>query len=253
MLTLAQTKTLDALEYALALIEQYDQEFQKRATKDHKDEKKKEDQGKSGDVSIRYNDVKYNYQQLFTLNRDRAVDFIKNSGVYRFADERIHLNEKFERSCEMTNNFYNSLNTQIYVPIHDKIVLIYDTSLKKASVVIENIQNGNLLQMLGERVDTAKVTLTKNWMKLDLNNDGRVTVADLLNAIINIRLIIAQSRLAERAWKLKDTMKRKAICYLAGAQEKHVNKREEAPLVNVGGDTNADSSIEMQNLQEKDD
>lgn len=253
MLTLAQSKTLDALEYALALIEQYDQEFQKRATKDHKNEKKKEDQGKSGDVSIRYNDVKYNYQQLFTLNRERAVDFIKNSGVYKFADERIHLNDKFERSFELTNNFYNSLNTQIYVPIHDKIVLIYDTSLKKASVVIETLQNGNLIQMVGERLDSAKVTLTKNWMKLDLNNDGRVTMADLLNAIINIRLIIVQSRLAERAWELKDSMKRRAICYLAGVKEKPANKREEVPLCKVEGDTNAKGSIEMQNLHEKDD
>lgn len=253
MLTLAQTKTLDALEYALALIEQYDQEFLKRATKDHKDEKKKEDQGKSSDLSIRYNDVKYNYQQLFSLNRERALDFIKNSGVYRFADERIHLNDKFERSYEFTNSFYNSLNTQIYLPIHDKIVLIYDTSLKKASVVIENLQNGNLLQMLGERVDCAKVTLSKNWMKLDLNNDGRVTMSDLLNAIIHIRLIIAQSRLAEKAWELRDSMKRKAICYLAGVSDKPVNKREEVPLCKVEVEPSSSDSVEMQNMHEKDD
>lgn len=253
MLTLAQTKTLDALEFALGLIEQYDKEFQKRASKDHKEDKKKEDQGKSVDLCSRYNDVKYNYQQFFFLNKDRALDYVKSSGVYKFADERMHLNDKFEKSYEFTSGMYNSINTQIYVPIHDKVVLIYDTSLKKASLIVENIQNGHLLQMVGEKYDSVKITLAKNWMKLDLNNDGKVGISDLLNAIIHIRLIIAQSTLAEKAWEFKDSMKRKAICYLGCAQKQPVNKREEVPLVKVDMDTNSSDSIEMQNLNEKDD
>lgn len=180
MLSLAQTKSLDALEYALSIIEQYDREFQKRTTKEHAADKKKEDQGKSVELSSRFNDVKYNYKELFNLQRERAVDFVKNSRAYKLADERINLNEKFERSYAFTSDMYNSLNTQIIVPLQDKIVLIYDISLNKASLILENYQSGNLTQMLGEKYDDAKVTLSKNWMKLDLNNDGKVTISDLV-------------------------------------------------------------------------
>lgn len=253
MLTVAQNKALDALEYALAVIEQYDQEFQKRSAKEQKGDKKKEDQGKSVELSSRLNDVKYNYKELFNLQRERAVDFVKNSRVYQMADERINFNDKFERSYAYTTEMYSSLNTQLVVPIQDKIVLVYDTSLKKASLIVENIREGNFTQLVGERYNDAKVTLSKNWMKLDLNNDGKVTASDLLNAIRNIRLIVAQSQIAEKAWELQESFRRRAITYLQGESNENKNAKEEVPLVKVGDDSNSSDSIELQNLSEKDD
>lgn len=253
MLTVAQNKALDALEYALCVIEQYDQEFLKRSTKENKGDKKKEDQGKSVELSSRFNDVKYNYKELFNLQRERAVDFVRNSRVYQLADERINLNEKFERSYAFTTEMYSSLNTQLVVPIQDKIVLVYDTSLKKASLIMENIQNGNLTQLVGERYNDAKVTLSKNWMKLDLNNDGKVSISDLIKAIRNVRHIVTQSQFAEKAWELRESFRRRAIGYLQGENAENKKGKEEVPLVKVGEDSHSSDSIEMQNLSEKDD
>ena len=141
MLSLAQNKTLDALEYALVLIETYDKEFEKRAIKVNKEDLKKEDQGKSVEISSRVNDVKTNYKELAYLQKERAIKFVINTRAYKFADGNIHFERRYEQTREFTFNLYNRLNTQIIVPVQDNIVLVYDTSLRKASLILEGIQN----------------------------------------------------------------------------------------------------------------
>lgn len=254
MLTLAQDKTLDALEYALRIIEEYDREFQKRTSKKDKDSKRKEDQGKELVHRSRFNDVKNNYLELINLQRERAVDYVSNSGVYKFADEKLHLHEKFERSREFTSNLYNSLSTKVIVPVQDKIVLIYDTSLQKASLVIENLKDAHIAQKFCERFHNAKVVLSKDWMKLDLNNDGKVSISDLILAIKNLRIILMQLEVTGKAYELGESVKRKAISYLACSKDSKANSNEEVPLVKIdGNDSNSSDSIEMKDFNDKDD
>jgi hypothetical protein len=253
MLTLAQNKTLDALEYALMVIEEYDKEFQKRKVKCAKDEKRKEDQGKAVEIESRLNDVKSNYKELFSLQRERAIDFVTNSKAYKLADDRIHFQDKFDRSFAYTTELCNTLNTQIIMPIQDKIFLVYDTSLRKASIIVENIQNAHLIQTMSETYSDARVTLSKNWMKLDLNHDGKVTISDLIAAIRSIREIVSHSQLYGQAMELRNSMRRKALEYLAGHGEKPVKNNHEVPLVKIGEENSSTDSIELHNLNEKDD
>jgi hypothetical protein len=252
MLTLAQNKTLDALEYALTLIEKYDQEFEKRAIKVNKEDLKKQDQGKLGEISTRVNDVKTNYKELAYLQKERAVTFVTNTQAYKFADDRIHFEERFEQTREFTFNMYNRLNTQIIVPVHDKIVLVYDTSLKRASLILENIQNCHLAQFVAENYSTARVTLTNNWMKLDLNNDGKVTVGDLIMAIQKIKKMVVHSELLVKAIELPHEVRKRAISYFE--HDVRSNQGElERKLVKSDENNSSTDSIELQKLVEKDD
>ena len=211
MLTLIQNKTLDALEYALRLIEEYDKEFKQKLSKDGKEEKKKEDQGESVQIASRFDDVKASYQTLFILQKERAQNFVTNTQVYKLADEKIDFNEKFERSRKFTSSVYDCLNTQIIVPIHDNVTFIYDTSLKKASLIIDNIHNSPLSQILIQKYTNAKVTLTKNWLKLDLNNDGKVTMSDILDGLNSIKQILAEYEIVKNAIELPQTLRQKAL------------------------------------------
>ena len=215
--------------------------------------KKKEDQGKSGEIVSRFNDVKVNYKQLFTLQRERMIEFISNSKAYKIADERIHIQDKFERSRAFTCGLYESLSTQVIVPVQDKMFLIYDSSLQKASIVVENIQSGTLAQNLSEKYSDAKVTLSNNWMKLDLNNDGKVTISDLITAVRSIRQIISQSQIYDRAFEIKDSVSQRAIKYWEGESTPADSSNKEVPLVKNGDDSASIDSIEMQNMSEKDD
>ena len=138
------------------------------------------------------------------------------------------------------------------MPVQDKMLLIYDSSLQKASIVVENIQSGSLSQNLSEKYTDARVTLSKNWMKLDLNNDGKVTISDLITAVRSIRQIISQSQIYDRAFEVKDSVRQRAIQYWEGESTPVASSNEEVPLVKIGDDSSTDS-IEMQNMSGKDD
>ena len=252
MLTLAQNKTLDALEYALSLVEEYDKEFHKRQNTKVRDEKKKEDQGKAVELSSRFGDVKDAYKELFTLQRERAVDFVANSSAFKLADERIHFNDKFERSKEFTLNMYDSLNTQVIVPVQDKMLLIYDVSLKKASLILENIQNSEISQKVGEKYNTAKVTISQNWMRLDLNNDGKVTISDLVSAVRNLRQIVADSELIGRVAEARENLRQRALTYFNNNEKPDENVKHESEQ-KIDEKCSSEDSVELQNLNEKDD
>ena len=190
MIALVQNKALDALEYALQVIEEYDQEFKRTAHKDKKNQRedeKKDDQGKSVVVNSRFDDVKRKYISLFDLQKERAKEYVTSTACYNYADEKVGFYEKYENSVKFTSNVYNSFSTQIIIPIHDNVVFIYDISLRKASLIIENIQTSPLSQAFLQKFSNAKVTLTNNWMKLDLNNDGKVTMSDILSGIHSIK------------------------------------------------------------------
>ena len=252
MLTLAQNKTLDALEYALVLIEKYDQEFEKRAIKVNKEDLKKEDQGKSIEISSRVNDVKTNYKELAYLQKERAVKFVTDTRAYKYADDNIHFERRFEQTREFTFNLYNTLNTQIIVPVQDNIVLVYDQSLKRASLILEDIQHCQLAQFVAENYSTARVTLANNWMKLDLNNDGKVTVGDLILAIQKIQKMLLQNKLLVKAIELPHSVHKRAIEYFE--HDVRSNQGEfERKLVKSDENNSSTDSIELQKLVEKDD
>jgi len=211
MLSLVQNKTLDALEYALQLIEEYDKEFKQKLGKENKEDKRKEDQGKSIEFASRFDDVKASYKTLFILQKERATSYVTGTQVYKLADEKIDFSEKYERSVKFTSSVYDCFSTQIIVPIHENVDFIYDISLKKASLIIQNLQNSHLSQVLSQNFSNARVTLSKNWMKLDLNNDGKVTMSDILDGLNSIKEILAKYELLKNAIELPSTLRQKAL------------------------------------------
>lgn len=240
---------LDILEYALEIIEQYDAEFHKRMEK--KDDKELEK--KKIEISTRFDELKSNYKQLILLQRDRALDFVMTSFPYKFANEHLQIPERIEKSYEYSCEIYNCLNTKIVVPIQDKIVLIYDTSLRKASLVLETIQTNDLAKRVGEKYANAKVTIARNWMRLDLNNDGKVTFGDIIEAVKSLQNIVRESQLATKALEYKDNLYRKAISYIE--KDKHAknpNEVEQSLLDKIGEEENSSDSVEMKNMSEKD-
>lgn len=251
MLSLVQNKTLDALEYALLIIEQYDKEFQQKHRKEENEENSKEGQGNSSDFESRFNDVKSSCRELFNLQRQRAVDLVTKNAVYKYADEKVDFNKRYNDSVEFTENVYKSFNTQIVVPLQENVVFMYDTSLEKASLVIKNLQDSLISQVILQRFTNARVTLSQNWMKLDFNKDGRVTMADITSALLSIKDILAQYRYFKEALELPQTFRQKALGYIQ--REKSGENHEVAKRLNSDSSNDSNESIELANLNEKDD
>ena len=90
-------------------------------------------------------------------------------------------------------------------------------------------------------------------MRLDLNNDGKVTMSDLIEAVKNLRQIIAETNFTSRALEWKSSLYKKAIGYIEGEKQVPQNPKEEVPLAKVEEEQNSSDSVELQNFNEKDD
>ena len=133
-------------------------------------------------------------------------------------------------------------------------MLTYDTSLKKASLNLETIQTSDLSKISQEKYANAKVTIARNWMRLDLNNDGKVTFGDIIEVIKSLQNIVKESQLAAKALEYKNTLYNKALSYIE--REKQAKKVEEVeqPLQDkIDEDENSSDRVELKNMSEKDD
>ena len=248
MLSLVQTKTLDAIEYALLLIEQYDQEFQKKVKRDEVEEGKKDDQGKSGDFEARFSDVKTSCQTLFTLQKERAVNFVTGSTIYKYADQRIDFGKRYTDSVELTGKVWTTLNTKIVVPLHKNVVFIYDTSWKSVSIIVENLQNNFIAQAIAQRFSSARITLSQNWMRLDFDQDGKVTMSDIGAAINSIKDFVAQCQCFQNAMELPQSVRQKALGYIQNG--KSGDDQELEKRLNSESSHNSNESNEEPNALE---
>jgi ATP-dependent protease HslVU (ClpYQ) peptidase subunit len=89
-------------------------------------------------------------------------------------------------------------------------------------------------------------------MKLDLNNDGRVTVGDLIMAIQKIKKMVVHSELLVKAIELPHEVRKRAISYFE--HDVRSNQGElERKLVKSDENNSSTDSIELQKLVEKDD
>ena len=251
MLSIVQTKTLDALEYALQVIEQFDKEFSQKVHQPGNKENKKDDQGDSNGFEARFSDVKASCQTLFALQKDRAINFVSGTTVFKLADEKVDFSKRYTESIEFTSNMYKSFNTQIVVPLQENVVFMYDTSWAKACLIVKNLQNSAVSQLVTERFANTKVTLTQNFMRLDFDQDGKVTMTDIISALNSIKEFLAQYQLIKDAIELPQTFRQKALGYIQS--EKSAKNGEVEKRLNSASSNGSNESIELNNLNEKDD
>ena len=91
-------------------------------------------------------------------------------------------------------------------------------------------------------------------MRLDLNNDGKVTFGDIIEAIESLQNIAKESQLATKVLEYNNTLYRQALNYIE--MEKQAKKVEEAekPIhEKIDEDENSSDSVELKNMSEKDD
>lgn len=276
MLTLFHNKTLDALEYTLGVIEQYDRGYEKLVVvRKDKSAQKEECKDDAKQVS-RFDDVKTKYCQYVELNKDRLayiLTLIQNfftcenacnlskkskeqlmllaqSKTYIKIDEFLHVNSFVTKSMSLSNQVCSSVKTEIIVPIANSVVLVYDVSLKKLSVVFETVQNHRLVQTVAKKLQATRITLASSWMKLDFDNDGSVSLQDLLTTVRKIQRVLLQSSAVNKVKNLQQRLY-KAISFSQAPVEAK-NDVKEKSILKSDDDDNTSESIELKNLVEKD-
>jgi hypothetical protein len=249
MITKAQVKVLDFLEYTLQVIEDYDKEFKEAQQKQLKQEKGKKKAIKAEDIDQRADYVKTNYQQLVVFQAQRSFEYVKNTRAYKIADDRIDFEKQYNNSRMAVCDALDFLKSQVVLPVTKNIKLLIDFTTKRISLLVDVTVQSQIVQQIIQFYNVAKVTVTKNYMKLDLNGDGRVTMDDFILLLKTIKSLVENTTIVTKANDVKNELYQKAVTFVNRRQV----EEEKKPVVKSDDDDNSTDSVELHNAGEKSD
>ncbi len=103
----------------------------------------------------------------------------KQSDVVQGVQDRIKALDDQVRQGKV--QLYKFINDRVYTPIKSNLYVIYDRSTQMLSfmmqVVIEKQQL--LRDYLSKNYENVQLLIRENWMRLDFNRDGQVSIDDI--------------------------------------------------------------------------
>jgi hypothetical protein len=76
---------------------------------------------------------------------------------------------------------YKFLSVNVYSPLQQNLYVIVDNSTKMVSYVMKILKENQvkLIDHITRHYENVQVLIHDNWMRLDFNKDGHVTLEDL--------------------------------------------------------------------------
>ena len=185
MLSLIQDKSVQLLETIVERLEQYEQ-LQKRprvfakAEADTQDADSHSSHGSNpDDATEKIKQLSFELIDIGLHTSQLGLEVVQNSAVYQNVQERIAGLEKQVKDGSV--QLYRFLNDKVYTPLESNLYVIYDKSSHMLSflmeVLIENQQK--IKEYLVKHYENVTVLIRDNWMRLDFNKDGHVSIEDI--------------------------------------------------------------------------
>ena len=108
-----------------------------------------------------------------------GIELVQNSGPYQQIQERIQVLE--DKVHDGSVQLYRFFNDRVYTPLKSNLYVIYDRSTNMLSFLIEVLleHQQRLREYLTKHYENVQVLIRDNWMRLDFNRDGHVSLDDI--------------------------------------------------------------------------
>jgi hypothetical protein len=97
-----------------------------------------------------------------------------------------------------------------------------------------------------------QITVNENWMRLDFDNDGSVTVDDLKKSMIGLYDFLKNFDIIETTTTIKSKIYTDAIAYMQAELQEDASKKQDGDLKNGSTRANGIQAIEAINQQDID-
>ena len=100
-------------------------------------------------------------------------------------DKYVHYDDKYETVKGGSVKVYRYLNDKVYNPLRENLYVIYDEASDYYSFMVKVIKehHAKVIEYVKEHYDNVSIKIQDNWLKLDFNNDGKVSFADLKQGV----------------------------------------------------------------------
>lgn len=277
MLSAILHKPLDLLENLVVTLEQYEenekrprhysnkqsdeQEAEKKKDQENKneqkkdgdkttaeaDEKDKKEQEKEQEVGERLKDLSLELLDIGLYHGQRGLDYLKQTPVYTITDQFVHYEDKYEFAKDNSVKIYRYVNESVYTPVKNNVYtpvknnlyIIYDTTTEYYSFMVKVLQENQakVIEYVKEHYDNVSIRIQDNWLKLDFNNDGKVSFTDLKQGVSELYEFLVNYDYIQKATEIKNTLYDEAIKYMKKDVHHH---HEDEPEKEKKGDAPAD-------------
>jgi hypothetical protein len=111
---------------------------------------------------------------------------------------------------------YKFFNDRVYSPLMSNLYVIYDCSTQiltfMMQVVIE--KQTVLREYLAKNYENVQVLIKENWMRLDFNKDGHVSIEDIKKSAHELFEFLKSFDYLQTATQIKSSLYQEAIKYM---------------------------------------
>lgn len=162
----------------------------------------------------------------------KGIDYIKGTPIYTITDKYINYDEKYVMAKEKCIQLCKFLEDQVYNPIKENFFIIYNKSTNSISFVIKllndqfNERQTQIMDYVKANYENVQAFLSKNWLRLDFNNDGHVSTEDLKNDFNQMYKFLKNFEYYEKAVEIKSKLYEEAIKYMKKDLQNEKKSRE---------------------------
>ena len=151
--------------------------------------------------------------------------------LYQKVDSIVNFEDKFALVKKHGDSLYTLLDTNIR-PIAENVFFLYNSATNQITSYIKVITTKH--QTITDYVNTTyskvQVSVSDNWLRLDFDNDGSVSVDDLKKSMFGLYEFLQNFDVIEQTTTIKGSLYKQAIAYMQNEleeEEKIKNMRKE--------------------------
>jgi len=133
----------------------------------------------------RFKDLSLELLDIGLFHGQKGLEYLKQTPAYTITDQYVHYDEKYETVKDSSVKIYRYVDESVYTPVKNNLYVIYDATTDYYSFMVKVIQehHAKVIEYVKEHYDNVQITIQNNWLKLDFNEDGKVTWADLKKSV----------------------------------------------------------------------
>ena len=143
-----------------------------------------------------------------------AIESVQQSGPYQHLQERLTTLEEQVKDGKV--QLFRFLNDNVYEPLSSNLYVIYDKSSHMVSFLMQVLLDNKdrLKDYIARNYENATVLLNENWMRLDFNKDGSVSIDDIKRSAQEFFEFLKNYDYMQKATEIKSSLYQEAIKYI---------------------------------------